>query len=67
MIDEEKLIQNANELLAEIQKIGLPEKALLRNQHVQDIIKDTNISTLLLTVKWFDSSSNAQPKKIKSS
>ena len=56
MIDEEDLVQRGNELLAEIQKDGLPENALLRNQPIQDLIKDDNIYTLILTVKWFDSS-----------
>jgi hypothetical protein len=56
MIDEENLIQSANELLAEIQKDGLPENALLTNQRIQDLIKAENIYTLILTVKWFDSS-----------
>ena len=56
MIDEENLVQSANELLSEIQKNGLPENALLKNQPIQDLIKDTNIYRLILTVKWFDNS-----------
>ena len=56
MIDEGNLVQSANELLSEIQKNGLPENALLKNQPIQDLIKDTNIYRLILTVKWFDNS-----------
>jgi|SRR5688572_6486373 len=56
MIDEENLVQSANELLSEIQKNGLPDNALLKNQPIQDLIKGANIYRLILTVKWFDNS-----------
>jgi hypothetical protein len=56
MIDEENLVQSANELLSEVQRNGLPENALLKNQPIQDLIKEINIYRLILTVKWFDNS-----------
>ena len=49
MIDGENLVEIANELLVEIQKDGLPENALLRNQAIRDLIKGDNIYTLILT------------------
>ena len=41
MINEENIISTAEQLIAEIQEIGLQEGAL-RNQHVQALIKDRN-------------------------
>ena len=55
MLDEETIIAAAEQLLAEIQKTGLQEGAL-RNRHVQDLIKDRNVYSLLLIIKAYSSS-----------
>ena len=54
-VDEEKIITCAEQLLAEIQKTGLQE-GVLRNQHVQDLIKDRIVYTLLLIIKAYSNS-----------